>query len=554
MPETPGTGQGDELATKLIKRFGTLKAERSTFEARWEEIARNIIPDRVGFLGTQQKGEDRDYNIFDGTAGRSLGILASALHGMMNNPSLPWFGLKITPKKTGGLNSVKTWLEKIVDLMREKLADSNFYTEIDKLYLDLGSLATACMYSEVVDGKLRFACHHMKEIYIVEDYQGIIDTVFRHYVMTARQAIQEFGKEKLSEKIEKAYEKKPETTFEFLHCVFPREEREPRKKDSKNMPFASIYLEFKAKKFISEGGYEEMPFSVVRWRNMSGETYGRGPGWTALADTKMLQEMCETTITSAQRLTGPAWLVADESIIGDIHADPDEVTYYDDTKTIPKAFPSGEPQIGLEMENQRREAIREDFLNDQLQLVGGPDMTATEVTIREHKKQTLIGPTFGRLVRELFSPIIERVFNLMARKMGDEMPVRPAVLNMKKGQKATRYVVEYLSPIARAQKAEQAAGILQTFEPVTALAEAKPDIWDNFDLDKAAQILGDFFGMPNEIKRTPEEIAKLREDRAKAAQAEKEKMEQDRALAQADVIAGTTEKMASAQGMAGGAQ
>ena len=51
-------------------------------------------------------------------------------------------------------------------------------------------------------------------------------------------------KENLPEKIVKAASDTSgsEQQWEFLHCVKPREERDPTRRDSNNMPFASYYI------------------------------------------------------------------------------------------------------------------------------------------------------------------------------------------------------------------------------------------------------------------------------------------------------------------------
>ncbi len=72
--------------------------------------------------------------------------------------------------------------------------------------------------------------------------------------------------------------------------------------------------------------------------------------------------------------------------------------------------------LGLNIEEQRREAIRQAFFVDQLMLRESPNMTATEVIARNEEKMRLLGPVLGRLQAEMLQPLINRSFNLLAKQ------------------------------------------------------------------------------------------------------------------------------------------
>ena len=72
-------------------------------------------------------------------------------------------------------------------------------------------------------------------------------------------------------------------------------------------------------------------------------------------------------------------------------------------------------QITDMKENQLRQAIRQAYYSDQLQLQEGPQMTATEVQVRYELMQRLLGPTLGRFQSEFLNPLIERTFGIMFR-------------------------------------------------------------------------------------------------------------------------------------------
>ncbi len=86
-----------------------------------------------------------------------------------------------------------------------------------------------------------------------------MDTIYRRYQLTAEQAIKEFGADKVSKKIRDAAAKKPDDKFEFLHCIFPRENYVVNARLAKNLRFASYNVEVSGKLIVRESGYHEFP-------------------------------------------------------------------------------------------------------------------------------------------------------------------------------------------------------------------------------------------------------------------------------------------------------
>ena len=74
----------------------------------------------------------------------------------------------------------------------------------------------------------------------------------------------------------------PEAPFEYLHCIMPRGERDVRRIDNRNMPWAHYVLDVRERNIVEESGFEEFPFACPRWETASGEVYGRSPGMIAL--------------------------------------------------------------------------------------------------------------------------------------------------------------------------------------------------------------------------------------------------------------------------------
>jgi hypothetical protein len=78
--------------------------------------------------------------------------------------------------------------------------------------------------------------------------------------------------------------------------------------------------------------------------------------------------------------------------------------------------------------------------------------------------------------------------------------------------------VDYVSPLARAQKASEGAAIVRTFEALAPIGAADPGVYDNFDADQVAQLLADAYGLPARAVRDPKRVAQMRQQKQRAAQ------------------------------------
>ena len=164
--------------------------------------------------------------------------------------------------------------------------------------------------------------------------------------------------------------------------------------------------------------------------------------------------------------------------------------------------------------DQRRKTINDAFLISLFQiLVDTPNMTATEVMNRAQEKGALLAPTVGRQQSEFLGPRISRELMILSRQ--GVLPDMPLELVEAEGE----YTVEYVSPLARAQRAEEGVGILRTLESIQPLAQVDPGVFDNFNLDEITRTLADIHGMPQRTLTDERQMAEERQARAQQAQA-----------------------------------
>jgi len=524
-----------DLTKGLLSRYEKLEGQRQNWETHWQEVADYMQPRKADVTKQRARGDKRMEQVFDSSPIQAVELLSASLHGMLTNPSTPWFTLRFKDEEIENEDEAKLWLEASTDAMYTAFNRSNFQQEIFELYHDLITFGTAAMFIEEDDEDIiKFSTRHINEVFIAENDKGRIDTIYRRFKISARAAMQKFG-EAVSSDVQSAFKKDPYKEVEILHAVYPRSDFNPNKKDKKNMPFESVYIEFKNGNELSVSGFREFPFVVPRYLKASNEIYGRSPAMTALPDVKMLNEMCKTTIKAAQKQVDPPLLVPDDGFLLPVRTVPGGLNFYRSgtrDRIEPLNIGANNP-LGLNMEQQRRDSIRAVFYVNQLMMQDGPQMTATEVIQRNEEKMRLLGPVLGRLQSELLKPLIDRVFAILLRN--NMLPAAPEFLSGRDIE------IEYVSPLAKAQKSTELQSIMRAVEILGSLANVAP-VFDYINFDNLVKHLADIVGVPQKILKTQSQV---NAERQQAAQ-QQEQMQQMQQLQQVAKAGGDIAPLAKA--------
>ena len=508
----------------IKKRYNEMSSNRGTWEDHWQEILDYVMPRKADIVTKRISGDKRTEVLFDSTAITANNLLAASLQGTLTSPSRQWFYLKIRDEEVNQDREVQLYLEDSAKRMYDVFNQTNFNTEVHELYLDLCSIGTGCLFVEegnkgFDEDLIHFQTLHISEFYIHENVAGYIDTLYRKYKLTARQAVQEFGEDNVGPKILECASMKPDKKFNFIHAVEPREdyERVFGESDTK-LPFHSCHVCEEEKMVVRTGGYNEFPYLVPRWSKATGEIYGRSPSYNALPDIKTLNKAVEIGLKAWSKAIDPPLLVQDDGVIGRVRMTPGGITVIRNDAAV-KPFQSGaNMQVTTFKEAELKTAIRQAYYSDQLQLQQGPQMTATEVQVRYELMQRLLGPTLGRFQSEFLNPLIERVFGIMFR--ADAFVQEP---NLLQGQSID---IEYVGPLARSQRMEEAVAVERLYQLAMQLAQADPSIMDILDHDEAIRARAELLGVPKSVLRGRAEVDELRQARMQQQAMQQEMMMQ----------------------------
>ncbi len=524
-------------AQDLCQRFEKLKSSRSTWDAYWQDIANYVMPRKAEITERSygQPSSAKFDRLFDATAIRANETLASGIVSLMSPAEARWFAYG-PPAFLKGDDAVENWFAECTQIAQEELAKSNFYTAIHELHLDRGCFGTAAMYCQ--EGRrsaLSFTKFDVGSFCLAENDEGIVDTLFREFRMTLRQMREKFGEENLSRKLQEKLKKEKciDEEVTVLHAIYPRDpdDIDPKMADARNKPIASCYIEMDAKHLMQEGGYMELPFFATRYLKWGSQVYGMSPSWMALPDARQVNFLEKQMDALAEIKAFPRILLPD-SLEGTVDMTAGGATFFDpnNPNAVPREWATqGDYNVGLDRVSRKEKAINEAFHVDFFQMFAQIDkqMTAREVMERSNEKLLHFSATATLLTTEVFNPLLQRVFGILAR-LGAFPPPPDAFVQM--GQ-VPEPKISYNSRVALALKAMENQAFIRHAEIMMPLWQSRPETMDNYDFDEIARDMARNDGFPARWLVATENIEKMRQQRSEAA-AKQQQMQEKMAMAE----------------------
>ena len=503
-----------EKAQEYIQRYKKADSNRANWKSTWQKVGDYIHPIRGDINSERSIGSSRHTLIYDDTAQNSSDILVAGLFSYLTSPYMPW--KRLVPRNQALLNDedVGLWLQDTEYRMDFMFSTSNFYNAMATLYQDLVNINHGLMFINEDEREKKLVFHNISpaDCVIIENNNHKVDTFMRNIRLSARQANMQWGDKAGSDVKQAISDNYYEKMFTFLHTVKPRDKYYPSKKDPENMSFESCYISLKDKEIIEEGGYPEFPLVAPRWSTYTDDVYGSCPGIASLNDVRTLNKAVELMIKQGEAQLNPP-LDLTSGYKDRIKTSPGGLNIRTrPTDEIKPIITVGRIEISREMIADMREQVKSRYFVNTFLMLSQLEqrMTAYEVGQRENEKMMMLGPAIGRITDECLGPLIDRVFGLMERG-GYFLPMPTSL----QGQVLD---VEYLSPLARAQKATQAGSIDRLVAFMAPLIQLYPDVADNLEPDNATQFYADVFGVPKNVVRGKKSIEAMRKTREQLQQ------------------------------------
>jgi hypothetical protein len=550
------TGGADNRTPRQrhLARLRALEREAQDWIVDWEEEGDYFLPGAV-----RRRAGDRRKGAATGAAVNSVGILAcrtqtAGIMSGLTSPARIWYQLGVPDLALMRWGPVKTWLHLVAEAMFRVFARSNLYQVLPSIYAALGAFGTACMIEEEdAQDLVRFYPWTTGTYFLAASARLTIDTGYRRLQLTVSQLIEKFGIDNVSPRVRRLAEQRQwDQIVEVVRVIEPNRDRQHGKLDASGMPVTSAWFEYNGDKsdaMLQVKGFRENPIMAPRWDAVGEDAYGRGPGWHALADCRMLQQyerrggeitdaLTEPPLASSAQLDGAYPLPGEVVKVGMAGAQSALQAIY---QPHPTAVTVVDAKI-QRLENRVNALWYADLWLSLTRDEGGQPITAREVAERHEEKLLQLGPALVRTYNELLDPTIERTFAMMVRasmpywaqgETGPYFPPPPEELH------GLPLRVEYISPLAIAQKLVGIAADERLAGFVGNVYAVKPDIVDKLDWDRMVEGYAERTSANPDIIVPQDKVDQVRADRAKQQQQQQQLAQLPDAAKSAQVLSQT---------------
>ena len=515
-----------------IRRWETIKGERVNHDRTWQRLQEIVWPFAGDFNTTTSPGSRRTDQVYESSATLALERFAAFMESLLTPRNQTWHRLRSSIPELNENQAVKEWFDTANQRLFQVRNDpaARYYSQKHEGYKALGAFGNDTLFvDERPGGGIRYKYCHLGHTWIEQNHEGIVDTVYYAYELTAHQAVQKWGKSAPASS-QRAMESDPLRKSQYVHVVKPRMNYDPQRVDIEGMAFESLVIEVEDSHVVERGGYHEQPYLFSRYTVNPAELYGRGPAELILPDIEMLQEQEKTLQRSGHKAADPPLLLQSDGPLGRgqkrVSLKPGGLTYGGlDMNGRPAVVPlqtGANLPITLEMMEQKREAVSASFLNSLfLQMSNNREMTATEVMERAKEKGQLLAPTTGRQEAEMLGPQIDRERGILQRN--GLLPPLPQEL-----LEAPDFEIIYDNEAARLQRSEDALAIERTagWALQAAAAGADPSLLEVPDWHAMFREIAEINGVSARLLKDQSEVSA-----AIAAQAQRSEQQESLAMA-----------------------
>ncbi|RWE09967.1 MAG: phage tail protein [Mesorhizobium sp.] len=530
----------DSRAHDILSRQAQLESERSQYEAVWEAVSEFCDPDAPDvWSGRRQSGPDsqaerqerRGARVYANTINSAANRLAAGLESLIIPQSEKWHGLSTAALNDKESDEEKEWAEALRDFLfsLRYSANSNFVPATQACLRNVVRYGPAYLYAEegfAPHTLIRYASIPVVEGYLCRNRWGQVDIFHRRYERTARQAAQLLGYEKLPARIKMLIDDpaKCETKISLIQCIQPRDERKMYRLGGSyqylDTAFASYHVLEDEEVIVRESGFRSFPVSCFNWRRYEGDPYGISPTIEALTTVREENAVRRSGLRALQQVTDPATASkARLDYVPVLNPGENYPGLIDDQgRPLIAPIATGQnPTYAFSYAESRAEEIRDMmFVNLFQTLVQNPQMTATEALIRQEEKGALLGPS-GSIIQAGFASNLDRELGILEDKglyEEDSRFLPPASL----AGKAVRPT--FTGPLDVLRRSAEARDTIQVVTTAMQMAQFDASVMDHIDGDEALKIVQSAGRSPQRIFRRQDEVAGIRDARAKAQAAQ----------------------------------
>ena len=496
---------------QVLKRHDQALRRKDDFRDLYEDAYEFALPQRNlydGYYDGKVGGSKKMQRVFDSTAINSTQRFANRLQSGIFPPQRKWCRLEPGPNIPEERRAeAQAALDVYSDKLFATLKQSNFDIAMGEFLLDL-AVGTAVMMVQPGDdtSPINFVPVPQFLVAFEEGANGQVDNVYRRMRMKAEAISRQWPDAKIEpgSQLARLIDQKPTEDVDLIEAtVF----------DAKRGDYCYHVIYKEGKQELVYRRMKVSPWIVSRYMKVAGEIYGRGPLITAMPDIKTLNKTLELLLKNASLAIAGVYTAADDGVLNPAtvkilpgaiipvarNGGPQGASL----TPLPKSADFNVSQIVI---NDLRANIKRILLDESLPPDNMSARSATEVVERMKELAQNLGSAFGRLINETMIPLVEKILMVMDDRGLIDLPLRVNGLEVK---------VSAVAPLAMAQNMEEINSIMQYMQIAQQMG---PEGQMSIKVGDTLDMIADRLGIPQKIRRSPEERMMQMQQMAMAAE------------------------------------
>ena len=496
---------------QVLKRHDQALRRKDDFRDLYEDAYEFALPQRNlydGYYDGKVGGSKKMQRVFDSTAINSTQRFANRLQSGIFPPQRKWCRLEPGPNIPEERRAeAQAALDVYSDKFFATLKQSNFDIAMGEFLLDL-AVGTAVMMVQPGDdtSPINFVPVPQFLVAFEEGANGQVDNVYRRMRMKAEAISRQWPDAKIEpgSQLARLIDQKPTEDVDLIEAtVF----------DAKRGDYCYHVIYKEGKQELVYRRMKVSPWIVSRYMKVAGEIYGRGPLITAMPDIKTLNKTLELLLKNASLAIAGVYTAADDGVLNPAtvkilpgaiipvarNGGPQGASL----TPLPKSADFNVSQIVI---NDLRANIKRILLDESLPPDNMSARSATEVVERMKELAQNLGSAFGRLINETMIPLVEKILMVMDDRGLIDLPLRVNGLEVR---------VSAVAPLAMAQNMEEINAIMQYMQIAQQMG---PEGQMSIKVGDTLDMIADRLGIPQKIRRSPEERMMQMQQMAMAAE------------------------------------
>ncbi|CAL7960050.1 conserved hypothetical protein [Gammaproteobacteria bacterium] len=483
-----------ESAKDRYVRFNKAKEKSSIWRAKLAPTYKLVFPYK-NYFNTRGQAPNSTA-VWDMTAVVAAHDFANNFQTIMLPPHHRWAnltrGIMLTEELEamgGDIKGIDEKFQKMTETVFQCINSSNFSLAIHEALLDFCVGTGVILINETNDSSI-IDVHSVPidDICFEEGRFDNLENFWRVQKLTKRQILRNWPEAELNERM--GQEENQDKEFELIEGSIYYPEKADKEHDGKDPNAYYYYIqEQESQKEIFHEWRDYCPFIGFRYSRSPGDPLGHGLAEFALSFIKVVNEIAELDLQALQFKTQSPYLYDPKKLQinpSTFNLEPGTFFPVDLSSGAPSVMPfplPNESRFSRLSIAELQKTIKDIFLSSWIDSnMRTPNMTATEVSIRQQEFTRRIGGAIGRFAQEFIKPFLTACLKILRRKgkLPDLIDLGQYVVLKINNQFIN---IEYDSPLAELQKQHDVDTVLsfiamnvQLFQGNAMLALNMPEI------------------------------------------------------------------------------